>query len=178
MKQFTFIKKAISLLLSMLLLLLSSSVITYATNITFDKSSVVSFTEAQAMKSAMETRGIGGDISIEILHDSNNKPSFLLGVSDSGYQIIARETLMCIEGGEANPYASYPEGKKVYGGFLNFVKIWPVLKKISLGDRNTFKEDIVLCQQKLIIRFLRSEKTKLVLAQLVLSSNVLSTVIT
>ena len=80
----------------------------------------ISSNEVAAMIDAMETRGMGNNISVEILYDCDNEPTFLLGTSDLGYQIIARGTLRCIEGGEVNPYLDYPNNKKYYGGVLNY----------------------------------------------------------
>ena len=81
---------------------------------------LVSSDETNAMKAAMETRGFRGRIEVEILYDCDDQPSFLLGTSGLGYQIISRGTLQCIEGGEANPYQDYPDCKKYYGGILNY----------------------------------------------------------
>lgn len=85
-----------------------------------DFSTEISASEISAMETAMEARGIGGNVEVEVLYDSDDNPSLLLGTSDSGYQIIARGTLRCIEGGESNPYLNYSSNKKYYGGILNY----------------------------------------------------------
>lgn len=80
----------------------------------------ITYAEIKAMENAMNVRGIGGKIKIEILYDFRGEPTFLLGVSDSGYQIIERNNLMCIEGGEYNPYNGFSDNTKYYCGFLNY----------------------------------------------------------
>lgn len=111
--------KGISFILA-LILISAAPIIASASSISDSFSTEIAFNEISLMESAMETRGIGGDVKVEPLYDQNGQPMFLLGISDSGYQIIARATMMCIEGGEANPYAAYPTGKKYYGGVLNY----------------------------------------------------------
>lgn len=116
--------KYLSIMLVFLFAVTSVPVEANAANLKNNKdTSVITSNEITAMKTAMETRGTGGEIKIEILYDCDGQPSLLLGTSDLGYQIIARETLKCIEGGEANPYSMYPDSKKYYGGVLNYYAV-------------------------------------------------------
>lgn len=74
--------------------------------------------EYSALKMAMENRGIGGDIQAEVVYDANNDAAFLMGITESGYLIMSKETLRCMESGEGNPYSAYQGTKKYYGGPL------------------------------------------------------------
>ncbi|MGD9568667.1 MAG: hypothetical protein AB7V48_10115 [Sedimentibacter sp.] len=111
--------KGISFILA-LIVLSTGAPIASASSINDSFATKITTAEVSAVESAMEARGIGGDVKVETLYNQKGQPAFLLGVSNSGYQIITRETLMCIEGGEANPYAAYPDGVKYYGGILNY----------------------------------------------------------
>lgn len=112
--------KGISFILALIVLTTGALTVASASSINDPFSTQITAAEVSAVESAMEARGIGGDVEVETLYNQKGQSAFLLGVSDSGYQIITRETLMCIEGGEANPYAAYPDGVKYYGGILNY----------------------------------------------------------
>lgn len=75
--------------------------------------------EITFVENAMEIRGIGGeDISVEILYDTSDAPAYLLGESENGYIILAREDLSFRECGEGDPYKDFADNKKFYGGPL------------------------------------------------------------
>lgn len=63
---------------------------------------------------------LGGKSEVFILHDSKERPSFLLGTSEKGYVILDRLTQEIYEYGENNPYVNCFEEKKYYSGPLNY----------------------------------------------------------
>lgn len=79
--------------------------------------------EFRSVWHAMEARDINGPFEVELLYDADNNPAYLLGYSDSGYQIVSREGLLCLEGGEANPYARHISNKKYYGGIMEYYSL-------------------------------------------------------
>lgn len=53
----------------------------------------VSADEIAFVENAMEIRDIGGeDISVEILYNTSDEPVYLLGESENGYIVLARDT--------------------------------------------------------------------------------------
>lgn len=80
--------------------------------------SFVTASEKSAVEAAMDARGLGGEVSVECLYNAEGQAKFLLGVSKAGYLIMSRDSLLCIECGEGNPYREYVDSKKYYGGVL------------------------------------------------------------
>lgn len=79
----------------------------------------VSADEIAFVENAMEIRDIGGeDISVEILYNTSDEPAYLLGESENGYIVLARDTLSFRECGESDPYKDFEGNKKFYGGPL------------------------------------------------------------
>lgn len=65
------------------------------------------------------------NFSAELLYDSNENPGYLLGITANGYVIFERDSHQFQECGEGtNPYSSYMECQKYYGGpVCYFVKL-------------------------------------------------------
>ena len=81
----------------------------------------VSNDEISAVRSEMELRGmLEGNLIIDEVFDSEDTPKYLLGVTDKGYIILERKSLVFHESGEQNPYSAYMSAKKYYGGPLNY----------------------------------------------------------
>lgn len=85
------------------------------------------------MQRNMELRGLSGnELSISILYGADGTAKYLLGVTDTGYIILERESYTFHEAGECNPYADYMDAKKYYGGPLCYYTAIPVTQ-----SRNT-----------------------------------------
>ncbi len=67
---------------------------------------------------SMEVRALYGTVDSELLYDYNGDASYLLGVTESGYAIIDRNTNNVLEYGEINPYKDFDNYKKYYGGSI------------------------------------------------------------
>lgn len=81
----------------------------------------VSNDEISAVRSEMELRGmLEGNLIVDEVFDSEDTPKYLLGVTDKGYIILERKSLVFHESGEQNPYSAYMSAKKYYGGPLNY----------------------------------------------------------
>lgn len=72
--------------------------------------------EMETVSVAMRLRGMDGDICVEVLLDHNGIPAYIFGTTDSGYLILDRNSMKCMENGLVNPYAGYMEAVKYYGG--------------------------------------------------------------
>lgn len=108
-------KRVFTILLTFVMLF--SIVVTPA----FASTPSVSNDEISAVRSEMELRGmLEGNLIIDEVFDSEDTPKYLLGVTDKGYIILERKSLVFHESGEQNPYSAYMSAKKYYGGPLNY----------------------------------------------------------
>lgn len=80
----------------------------------------INASEYSSIYNLMNMRGLTGDIEVSVLYDTYNEPSYLLGTSNTGYLIMSRSTLRCVECGQGNPYVGYDEVTKYYGGVCNY----------------------------------------------------------
>lgn len=82
---------------------------------------IISDAESQSMVSALSVRDLyDGNLSIELLFDAFEEPSFLLGITGLGYAIMSRENHTVFECGDGQPYIGYENHKKYYGGVLSY----------------------------------------------------------
>ena len=108
-------KRVFTILLTFVMLF--SIVVTPA----FASTPSVSNDEISAVRSEMELRGMPvGGLVVDEVFDSEDTPRYLLGVTDTGYIILERKSLVFHESGEQNPYSAYMSAKKYYGGPLNY----------------------------------------------------------
>ena len=72
--------------------------------------------ERDKAAAALEMRDMGEATSMELLYNLRGEASHILILSPQGYLIMDRATLICLEGGESNPYRDYPDARKYYAG--------------------------------------------------------------
>jgi hypothetical protein len=59
---------------------------------------------------------------VEVLYDHNGAPTFLLGLSDSYYLIMGKNSATIYEFAESpNPYGTWVDNTKYYGGFGSYI---------------------------------------------------------
>lgn len=134
-------KRVFTILLAFVMLF--SIVVTPA----FASTPSVSNDEISAVRSEMELRGmLEGNLIIDEVFDSEDTPKYLLGVTDKGYIILERKSLVFHESGEQNPYSAYMSAKKYYGGPLNYY----VASTAQIQATN---------EQKMMYDILRNENT-------------------
>ena len=71
---------------------------------------VITGVERDKAAAALEMR------DMELLYNLRGEASHILVLSPQGYLIMERATLICLEGGESNPYRDYPDARKYYAG--------------------------------------------------------------
>lgn len=66
---------------------------------------------------------LDSDLTVHVLYDASGAMKYLLGTTKCHYIILEKDTYVFHEGGEGNPYNSFMEDEKYYGGPLcYFVK--------------------------------------------------------
>lgn len=75
--------------------------------------------ELSVLQEKLNVYGYGGEeFTADVLYDSDDCPTFLLGTTKEGYLIQERDSCKFQECGEGNPYENYMTSKKYYGGAI------------------------------------------------------------
>lgn len=113
--------KRISILLALavLITLITPTAEAYDVAAALNDSSV-NAEEQQSIELEMSARGLQGNIKTEVLYDNHRNATFILGYTNNGYLIMDRESGLCMESGELNPYREYLGYVKYYSGVLKY----------------------------------------------------------
>ena len=94
------------------------------------------------VQAEMLVREIGTEnLEVEVINNTSGEPKYLLGTSESGYIILDKDNFVFYEAGERNPFATYKNAQKYYGGPLcYFVEDEPAVRTM---EKDTEYYDVV-----------------------------------